>query len=132
MAEEQGESMGVHILIVEDDALLALDLKDHLEREGFSVMGPAASVSKALALLTHAACDAAILDVHLGRGQTSEPVAQELRSRGTPFVTVTAYSHEHRPEAYSGFPVLSKPACAADVSAELRKCLGIGLSMYPK
>jgi DNA-binding response OmpR family regulator len=113
------------ILIVEDDALLALDLKGHMERAGFSVVGPAASASKALALLAEAGCDAAILDVHLGRGQTSEPVAQELRSRGTPFVTVTAYSHEHRPEAYSGFPVLSKPARPLDVVAELRRCLGM-------
>jgi DNA-binding response OmpR family regulator len=113
------------ILIVEDDALLALDLKGHMERAGFSVVGPAASASKALALLAEAGCDAAILDVHLGRGQTSEPVVQELRSRGTPFVTVTAYSHEHRPEAYSGFPVLSKPARPLDVVAELRRCLGM-------
>jgi DNA-binding response OmpR family regulator len=113
------------ILIVEDDALLALDLKGHMERAGFSVVGPAASASKALALLAEAGCDAAILDVHLGRGQTSEPVAQELRSRGTPFVTVTAYSHEHRPEAYFGFPVLSKPARPLDVIAELRRCLGM-------
>jgi DNA-binding response OmpR family regulator len=113
------------ILIVEDDALLALDLKGHMERAGFSVVGPAASASKALALLAEAGCDAAILDVHLGRGQTSEAVAQELRSRGKPFVTVTAYSHEHRPEAYSGFPVLSKPARPLDVIAELRRCLGM-------
>ncbi len=116
---------GARILIVEDDALLALDLKGHIERAGFSVVGPAASAAKALALLAQAGCDAAILDVHLGRAQTSEPVAQELRSRGTPFVTVTAYSHEHRPEAYSGFPVLSKPVRAPDVIAELRRCLGM-------
>ncbi len=113
------------ILIVEDDALLGLDLKGHLERTGFSVLGPAASASKALALLTKDSCDAAILDVHLGRGQTSEPVAQELRLRGTPFVTVTAYSHEHRPEVFSGFPVLSKPVRTLDVIAELQRCLGM-------
>ncbi len=112
-------------MIVEDDALLALDLKGHMERAGFSVIGPATSASKALALLAQAGCDAAILDVHLGRGQTSEPVARELQLRGTPFVTVTAYSHEHRPEAYSGFPVLSKPVRALDVISELRRCLGM-------
>jgi DNA-binding response OmpR family regulator len=117
--------MVARILIVEDDALLGLDLKGHLERAGFSVLGPAASASKALALLAGNACDAAILDVQLGRGMTSEPVAQELRLRGTPFITVTAYSHEHRPEVYSGFPVLSKPVRLPDVLAELRRCLGM-------
>ena len=42
---------GARILIVEDDALLALNLKGHLEHAGFSVVGPAASASMALALL---------------------------------------------------------------------------------
>jgi CheY-like chemotaxis protein len=111
------------VLIVEDDALLALDLKGHLERAGFAVIGPATSASKALALLAEQGCDAAILDIHLGRGATSETVAQELRSAGIPFVTVTAYSHEHRPEAFSGFPVLSKPVRAPDVIAQLCRYL---------
>ena len=124
LTKERGVA-GARILIVEDDALLALDLKGHMERAGFSVIGPAASASKALELLAQTGCDAAILDVHLGRGQTSEPVALQLRSRGTPFVTVTAYSHEHRPEAYSGFPALSKPVRVPDILAELRRCLSM-------
>jgi DNA-binding response OmpR family regulator len=122
MREEQGVT-GARILIVEDDALLGLDLKGHLERAGFSVMRSAAAASKALAFLTRDGCDAAILDVHLGEGHSSEPVAQELRLRGTPFVTVTAYFHEHRPQVYSGFPVLSKPEQALNVLAELQRCL---------
>jgi DNA-binding response OmpR family regulator len=113
------------ILIVEDDALLALDLAQHLERAGFSV-GRAASPARALTLLAQSGCDAAILDVHLGRGQTSEPVARELLSRGIPFVTVTAYSHEQRPAVYAASAVLSKPLRLCDLLAELRRCLGLG------
>jgi DNA-binding response OmpR family regulator len=116
---------GKRILIVEDDALLAIDVSQHLEHAGYSVMGPAGSAAKALDLLGAQSCDAAILDVHLGREETSEPVAQELRSRGIPFVIVTAYSHEHLPEAYSGFVILTKPARMPDVIAEVRRCLGI-------
>jgi CheY-like chemotaxis protein len=114
-----------YILIVEDDALLALDLAQNLERAGYSVLGPAASASKALKLLTGHCCDAAILDVHLGRGETSEPVAQELRLRGIPFVTVTAYFQEHLPEVYSGFTILTKPIPVLDVIAEVGRYLMI-------
>jgi DNA-binding response OmpR family regulator len=114
------------ILIVEDDALLALDLAQHLERAGFAVAGRAASAARALSLLAQSGCDAAILDVHLGKGQTSEAVAQELLSRGIPFVTVTAYSHEQRPPVYGSSPVLSKPLRLGDLLAELRRCLGLG------
>jgi CheY-like chemotaxis protein len=112
------------ILIVEDDALLALDLAQNLERAGFSVVGQAASASRALALLAKSNCDAAVLDVYLGRGQTSEPVAQALKLRGIPFVTVTAYSHEQRPAAYAGSAILSKPVRLPDLLAELQRCLG--------
>jgi hypothetical protein len=72
-----------------------------------------------------ASLDAAILDVHLGQGEASEPVAQKLRSRGIPFVILTAYSPENLPEAYSGFVILTKPARVPDVIAEVRRCLGI-------
>lgn len=112
-------------MIVEDDALLALDLGQHLERAGFSVVGLATSVAKALAFIAGAGCDAAVLDVHLGRGQTSEVVAQTLHSGGIPFVVLTAYSHEHRPAAYADFPVLSKPLRPPELVAELHRCLGI-------
>ena len=122
--EAGGGSALARILIVEDDALLAFDLAQNLEQAGFSVVGRAASPSRALALLAQSSCDAAVLDIYLGRGQTSEPVAQELQSRGIPFVTVTAYSHEQRPAAYAGSAVLSKPLRVPDLLAELRRCLG--------
>jgi DNA-binding NtrC family response regulator len=119
------EVKGKRILIVEDDALLAIDMSQHLERAGYSIMGPAGTAAKALDLLGAPRCDAAILDVHLGREETSEPVALELRSGGIPFVIVTAYSHEHLPEAYSGFAILAKPVRLPDVIAEVWRCLEI-------
>ena len=115
--------MAARILIVEDDALLALDLAQILEEAGFTVVGPVVSTAKALALLVETGCDAALLDVHLGRDETSEPVARELRLRGTPFLTVTGYSHEQRPAAFAGSPVLSKPVRPSELVKELQRCL---------
>jgi DNA-binding response OmpR family regulator len=65
--------MGARILIVEDDALLALDLKGHLERAGFLVIGPAATAAKALSLLAEAGCDAAILVSTSAGGKPRSP-----------------------------------------------------------
>ena len=115
--------MTARILLVEDDPFLALDLERRLAQAGIMVAGPAASNARALALLAESGCDAAILDVHLGKDDTSEPVALELLARGIPFVTVTGYSHEQLPVSFAGSTVLSKPIRYGDLMAELQRCL---------
>jgi DNA-binding response OmpR family regulator len=111
------------ILVVEDDFLIAFDTTCHLEQAGFTVIGPAASVSQALALLHAQSCDAAVLDVHLVGTETSEPIARELLARRTPFVTVTSCALDERPPAYDGAPLLTKPIRPGHLVAELRRCL---------
>ncbi len=51
------------VLVVEDEMLIALDLADVVETGGGKVVGPAASVKQALALVKEEVPDAAILDV---------------------------------------------------------------------
>ena len=114
--------MTSRILVVEDEALLAFDLAIQLGSAGFEVVGPAASVAKALALIHRGGCDAAVLDIHLGI-ETSEPVASELVARGTPFVTVSAHLHQQQPAIFSGAMALSKPIRITTLLAELRRCL---------
>ena len=80
--------MAKRVLIVEDDALLALDIAQQMSDAGFEVVGPATSVAKALRLVTEVGCDAAVLDVNLGI-VTGAPVALELKARGTPFVVLS-------------------------------------------
>jgi DNA-binding NarL/FixJ family response regulator len=78
--------MAKRVLIVEDDALLALDIAQQMSDAGFEVVGPATSVAKALKLVTEVGCDAAVLDVNLGTG--TAPMALGLKARGTPFVVL--------------------------------------------
>jgi len=114
------------ILIVEDEPLLALDLAHRLEQAGFDIVGPAADVACALRLIEREGCDAAVLDIHLGR-ETSESVAGRLRQRGTPFVTVTGYSDEQRPACFAGSLLFSKPVRSEALIAELDRCLDASL-----
>jgi DNA-binding response OmpR family regulator len=83
--------MTARVLVVEDEAILALDIAEQLSSAGFQVVGPAPSVAKALKLITDVGCDFAVLDVNL-RDETAEPVARELRSRSTPFLFLSAVS----------------------------------------
>lgn len=79
---------GHTVLVVEDEALLALDMADEVERAGGEVE-MAASSRQALRLIETRQFDAAILDFQLLDGD-SLPVAAELSSRNVPFFFVTA------------------------------------------
>lgn len=116
--------MTKRVLIVEDDALLALDIAHQMSDAGFEVVGPATSVAKALRLVAEIGCDVAILDVNLGK-ETGAPVALELKARGTPFVVLSGYSSEQHPAAFQGAPFLAKPARPDVLVAMLRKSMGV-------
>ena len=80
------------IFVVEDEFLIAFEMSDVLEDLGFEVVGPSVHLDEALIAAKDEQIDAALLDVNLGGGKTSKPVADVLRERGVPFVFITAYS----------------------------------------
>ena len=79
------------VMVVEDEALLALDLELTFLRHGWRVLGPALSVAEALDLLKTEKPDVALLDVNL-RGELVTPVVEALRAMAVPFVLASAYS----------------------------------------
>lgn len=96
------------VLVVEDEALVAMLVEDALLDAGFSVIGPAATVDEAMALLAQERPDAVVLDLNLA-GETSTPVADVLAQRGVPFVVATGYGAEGLPPGHAKVPVLAKP-----------------------
>lgn len=100
---------GMRVLLVEDEALIALDVKDMLARLGCVVIGPAPRVAEALELLEREEPELAILDVNLGRERVT-PVAEALRERGIPFALATAYGRgQLSEESLREAPLLPKP-----------------------
>ena len=97
------------ILVVEDEAMVAMLVEDQLLAAGAEVLGPAASLATALALLDRAeGCDAAVLDVNL-RGESVVPLADALARRGVPFLFMTGYGDTDGLGAHAAVPVLAKP-----------------------
>ncbi|MGF1551555.1 MAG: response regulator [Paracoccaceae bacterium] len=97
----------MHILIVEDEALLARDLEAGAEDRGHTVAGPASSVAAALPLVTEG-LDAAVLDINLREGR-SFPVARACLALGVPFVFLTGYAAMELPEDLADAERLVKP-----------------------
>ena len=73
------------ILIVEDEPLIALELKVSVEEAGGQVVGPVGSVEAALELLQREVVAAAILDVQLSDGTVTQ-VVSALVKLGIPMV----------------------------------------------
>ena len=109
---------GMRILVVEDEMLVSMLLEDMLADFGCSVVGPAPSIAEAMPLATHAAIDAAVLDLNLG-GQPIFPVADALKARGVPFVFASGYGNAGVSEAHRGAPMLQKPFRQADLEKAL-------------
>jgi CheY-like chemotaxis protein len=93
---------GRRVLVVEDETMVAWLLEDMLADLGCAVVGPAAHVNQALAMLDAEALDAAVLDINLN-GQKSYPVADALAARGVPFVFSTGYNKDSLPTATKVF-----------------------------
>lgn len=102
--------LGMRVLVVEDEALVALDLQFALEDEGAIVIGPALSLPDALELLAREPqIDGAILDVDLA-GIEVYPAADLLRTRGIPFVFHTGHgSRASLSERFPGSLTCNKP-----------------------
>jgi AmiR/NasT family two-component response regulator len=103
------------VLIVEDDTLVGMGLKAHLERLGHSVVGQAATASEALALYREHAPDVVLLDIRLNGDDGIEVARQLLRERRVPMVIVSAYSDRElieRAGAAGLFGYLIKPVNA--------------------
>jgi CheY-like chemotaxis protein len=107
---------GRHILVVEDEYLIADDLRDSLVSVGAAVVGPIATVAEAIDYIkSGSALDGAILDINL-RGDMVFPVADALRSRGQPFIFATGYDSWSLPERFSDVPFVQKPVRADSVT----------------
>lgn len=100
---------GRHILLVEDEFLVVMDVEGALLEAGVNKVHAAASVSEALDILAREAIDVALLDVNVGN-ETSIPVARALSERGVPFVFATGYSAQMPIiEAFPSVSILQKP-----------------------
>lgn len=107
-------------MIVEDEALVALDLAQQVEDLGHEVIGPAHSIQQALPLADDPTLDFALLDINL-RGDHSTPIAEALLRHNVKFVFLSGYEKPQLAQDLGGIEVLSKPIQARLLEQVLEK-----------
>jgi len=107
----------LRVLVLEDEALVAMLIEDQLLDLGYEIVGPAANAAQAIALCENERVDAAVLDINLGGGQRSDSVAELLSKQEIPFVFVTGYGKVGVDERFKDAAVLQKPFTRDELEA---------------
>jgi DNA-binding response OmpR family regulator len=107
--DEPGRPLiGVRLLLVEDDLLVAMELEEIMSRLGAQVIGPFSCIADALDALRREVVTGAVLDIQLD-GETTLCVADVLLKRGDPILFVTGTAPEAIPQRYRDLPRVTKP-----------------------
>lgn len=122
LPQESALLEGRKILIVEDEAPIALNLAGAVQQAGGIVIGPVATVAAAHAAMAANRLDGALLDIRL-RNETSFPLADVLAVLGIPFVFVSGLSSALMPYTHRERPLFDKPYESAEVIATLARLI---------
>jgi DNA-binding response OmpR family regulator len=109
----------MRILIVEDEALLAMALSVSLQEAGHVVIGAAATAPSAITLADMATPDLALVDIRLRDGDSGTDVARRLHRRGIPSLFISGQTDKARANRDSALGCLGKPCSPATVLASI-------------
>jgi DNA-binding NarL/FixJ family response regulator len=102
--------MTARILIIEDEALVAMELRFVLEDLGYEVVGSAADARTALDLVRQKEVDLALVDIHLSDGPTGVELGRGLANdNGVTVLYMTANPGMLREGVAGTIGVLPKP-----------------------
>lgn len=116
--------MKFRVLVVEDEAVVAMLLEDMLIDLGHEVAGAAGRFDQALEAAQTLAVDLAILDVNLN-GTLTYPVAEALRARGVPVIFATGYGSDGLRDDWRSAPVIQKPFQIRDLERAIQRSAGV-------
>ena len=83
----------VHVMIVEDESIVAMDLAAGLEHDGYKVAGIADNYADALKLFSEETVDILLMDIHIHGDKDGVETATELmKMKQVPLIYLTAFT----------------------------------------
>jgi DNA-binding response OmpR family regulator len=117
--------MSARILIIEDEAIVAMELRFVLEDLGYQVVGTAAEARTAREIVREEDIDLALVDIHLSDGPTGVELGRELgQEKGVTVLFMTANPGMVRGGVIGTLGVLTKPTDerAVETAVEYALC----------
>lgn len=115
--------VGIRVLVVEDEAMVAIMLEEMLEELGCEIVASVATIARAEEAVHSVAVDVALLDINLAGEATTIDFARTLVDRPIPFVFSTGYGVAGVPHDLRDRPVLAKPFTPADLRQAMERVL---------
>jgi two-component sensor histidine kinase/DNA-binding response OmpR family regulator len=111
------------LLLVEDELVVGVFMRELLETIGYRPTEPVGRLSDAMAMAAKERFDGAILDMNLN-GEIIYPLAELLTEQSVPFVFVTGYAPRSVDPRFTAVPILQKPVLQEDLAGILQNILG--------
>jgi PAS domain S-box-containing protein len=115
------------ILVVEDEAITAMDIQSRLERAGYAVSAVASSGEEAIDLVSTSQLDLVLMDIRLAGAVDGIQAAEAIRVHyGTPVIYLTAYADGEtlqRAKATEPYGYLLKPFEEREIHATIEMAL---------
>ncbi|MDB5570202.1 MAG: pdtaR 1 [Hyphomicrobiales bacterium] len=105
----------LRILVVEDEAILAMQLEDDIVAAGHEVVGFGMHASEAMRLADQLHPELALVDIHLADGPTGVGVARHMAANGIPVVFMTANVTRIPADFAGAVGVIGKPYTPASL-----------------
>jgi CheY-like chemotaxis protein len=110
------------VLVVVEDAVMALDLQRLLREAGYRVVGPASNVAEIQRMIQRGDIDCAILDLDVDR-RAPLPIADLLAFADVPFVYLTTGVLGPVPSRHRQRPIVEKPFTRDALLAAIEKAM---------
>jgi two-component system cell cycle sensor histidine kinase/response regulator CckA len=115
------------VVVVEDEGLIAADLKGRLEAAGYSVGGTAGTGGEALKVIRETSPDVVLMDIHLRGDVDGIQVADQVRREfDVPVVYLTAYEDRgtlERASQTQAFGYIKKPIATASLQGSIEMAI---------
>lgn len=116
------EKLKLRVLLIEDEAIVAMNIEDMLVELGFEIAAIAGRVPEAMNLAERDDVDLAILDRNLD-GESTDGVARLLSARGVPFIFATGYGEAGRAGEFPAAPWVQKPFQKQHLAAAIARAV---------
>ena len=110
------------VLVVVDDAVMALDLQRLLHEAGYRVVGPATTVTEIQRMIQRGDIDCAIVDLDVDQ-RAPLPIADLLAFADVPFVYLTTGALGPAPSRHRQPPIVEKPFSREVLLAAVEKAM---------